>query len=756
LNDRGQTPSEVSQMFNANREALGLLEDAAIMRREVSTGTGGLIGTTFVHDDGQVGTVVDAVERWAFTLEVELDGWKMVNGSGAKLYLPVSGERLNTRSPPSSAGAADTTSDDGTTSGSRSNPTSLAEPILWLADTVQRMRLESEDLVRVTADSLVGARVSRRTPLGGGRVTAVRNVKIRCDLRTAASSARAGSTTVPATGSKRERCANATFSETRSEEPELSDLGESLGMPMQEAQSCRSCSTASSDHDVGLKVLEVGLAAGLGAVGHHGDRERHQGEDGSKATISCATPRGPENADHGHRQVGPSRECSTRRCLSARLVQVASKRGVSRRHREQRASSEDSWAKDGDTDDESGAPDDWSVGTESAAEFDACVATTVNEGTREGFGSQRAGTESRSTNRRGAPSQDIGLRTRRFSFLDNLVPLAALEGVLDCNHLPPSAVAPQSRARRRQLLSHWNTRTSVSMAAGGGASAAPTSFQRRRAHQHDILQHSSGGYSVSPSPASTHSMLEVDDLSERGVRDGEGDDDLLGIVGLEEKIEREERSAERMDGKRIGVEATRKAVREALVLWSGKADILQGRLVVLRTVSASVASTVASSHTQNATSAMSLEEFLASPSPRCCACDMRDGYYRRDDYDRQTPIPPASDNVLRGSGIFTASNNGKIDTAQKHTSGPVAHACYSCAAKSTNVGSEPHDDLHVDGASSDDYRNTCAGVDDFGDTVKGTSTSREEGLVVDLEECLVHMTHLRDWLRLLDQEIGQL
>ncbi|CAM9621454.1 unnamed protein product, partial [Ectocarpus sp. 13 AM-2016] len=575
LNDRGQTPSEVSQMFNANREALGLLEEAAIMRREVSTGTEGLIGTTFVHDDGQVGAVVDAAERWTFTLEVELDGWKMGNGSGAKLYLPVSGERLNTRAPPSSAGTVDTMNGDHTPSGSRSNPRNLTEPIPWLANTVQRMRLESEDLVRVTADSLIGARVSRRTPLGGGRVTAVRNVKIRCDLRTAASSTRAGPTTATATGRKRERRANATLSETRSEEPDLCDRGESLGMPMQEAQSCRSWCTASSDDDVGLKVLEVSLAAGLGAVGHHGDRERCQGEDGSKATSSCATPRGPENAVHGHRQVGPSGECSTRRCLSTRLVQVASNHGVPRRQLEQRPPSEDSCANDGDTDDESGTPDDWSVGTESAAEFDACVATTVNERTREGFGSQRAGTEIRSTNGRGALSQDIGLRTRRFSFLDNLVPLAALEGVLDCNHLPPSAMAPQSRARRRQLLSHWNTRMSVSMAAGGGASAAPTPYQRHRAHQYDTLQHSSGGYSMSPSPASTHSVLEVDDLSVRGARDREGDDDLLGIVGLEEKIEREECSAERMDGKRIGVEATRKALREALVLWSGKADILQ-------------------------------------------------------------------------------------------------------------------------------------------------------------------------------------
>lgn len=178
--------------------------------------------------------------------------------------------------------------------------------------------------------------------------------------------------------------------------------------------------------------------------------------------------------------------------------------------------------------------------------------------------------------------------------------------------------------------------------------------------------------------------------------------------------------------------------------------------MVLRTLSASVASTVASSHTKNATSAMSLEELLASPSPRCCACDMRDGYYRREVYDRQTPTPPASDKVLRGSDISTASNNGAIDTAQNHTSGPVTHACFSCAVKSTNVGSEPHGDLHVDGASSNDCRNTCPGVDDFGDAVKDTSTSRKEGLVVDLEECLVHMTHLRDWLRLLDQEIGQL
>lgn len=318
-----------------------------------------------------------------------------------------SGERPNTRAQPSSAGVADTTNDDeDSTSGSRSNPTRRAEPIPWLAGTVQRMRLESEDLVRVTADSLVGARVSRRTPLGGGRVTAVRNVKIRCDLRTTASSTAAGPTTVTATGSSSERCANATFrSETRSEEPDFSDREGSLGMPMQEPQPCRSCSTTSSDDGVGLNAMEVELSAGLGALGDHGDSGIFQEGGGSKATTSCAKPRVAENAADEHRHVGPSRELSTRRCLSTRLVQVASKHEVSRSRGKLRASSEDAWANDGDIDDESGAPDHWSVGTESAAEFDACAASAVNERTRAAFGSQRAGTDSLSRNDKETPSQ---------------------------------------------------------------------------------------------------------------------------------------------------------------------------------------------------------------------------------------------------------------------------------------------------------------------------------------------------------------
>lgn len=69
-------------------------------------------------------------------------------------------------------------------------------------------------------------------------------------------------------------------------------------------------------------------------------------------------------------------------------------------------------------------------------------------------------------------------------------------------------------------------------------------------------------------------MLEVDDfyvgIGQRSSLDSTGD-----IVGLEEQIESEERSEERMASRRTKMEATRKAVCEALVLWRKKSDLLQ-------------------------------------------------------------------------------------------------------------------------------------------------------------------------------------
>lgn len=70
-------------------------------------------------------------------------------------------------------------------------------------------------------------------------------------------------------------------------------------------------------------------------------------------------------------------------------------------------------------------------------------------------------------------------------------------------------------------------------------------------------------------------MLEVDDFFYVGADGRASLGSVNDIVGLEEQIEREERSEERMASTRAKMEATRKAVCEALVLWSKKADLLQ-------------------------------------------------------------------------------------------------------------------------------------------------------------------------------------
>lgn len=88
-------------------------------------------------------------------------------------------------------------------------------------------------------------------------------------------------------------------------------------------------------------------------------------------------------------------------------------------------------------------------------------------------------------------------------------------------------------------------------------------------------------------------MLEVDDLFRLGLDQkvlrgstkqeiaGGGSGAQVEIVGLEEQIEREEHSEERMDKKRVNMEATRSAVVEAVALWSSKADLLQVQMGVV-------------------------------------------------------------------------------------------------------------------------------------------------------------------------------
>lgn len=86
---------------------------------------------------------------------------------------------------------------------------------------------------------------------------------------------------------------------------------------------------------------------------------------------------------------------------------------------------------------------------------------------------------------------------------------------------------------------------------------------------------------------SNNSTFEVDDLfysglghgtflaSSRKELGGSGNNVSVEMVGIEEQIEREEGSEERMEEKRNRIQDTRSAVHEALVLWSSKASLLQ-------------------------------------------------------------------------------------------------------------------------------------------------------------------------------------
>lgn len=128
---------------------------------------------------------------------------------------------------------------------------------------------------------------------------------------------------------------------------------------------------------------------------------------------------------------------------------------------------------------------------------------------------------------------------------------------------------------------------------------------------------------------------------------------------------------------------------------------------------------------------MSLEEYLASPSPRCCACDKRGGYWQAKSI---TPTVPPSETP---SSVAVPASSERIDDATGGNSNDDGlgtkydRGLSACARKN-----ECRDDGLADGSS---HRGYCA---------------REEQLVAHLQECLEHMTYLRDWLRLLDQELG--
>ncbi|CAM9970595.1 unnamed protein product [Scytosiphon promiscuus] len=653
LNGRGQTPSEVSHMYNGNCQVQELLEEAANMRRAVSTGTsrqtrlllsrmGGLKGATFVHDDGRTGIVLNAYEIWDFTLEVELDKRELETSSGAKLYLPVRGERPKIEKMPSSdspisLAAVDV---DTSTATDRCVPNLHTPPIPWSARVVQRIRLESTELVRV--DGLVGARVSG-TLLGGGTVTAVRDVSVRCEVETIA----------PGNG------------------PDGAVL----------ASSRNNATLVRRDDEVGLSVRERLLSMASTGAAHvlnlpfcNTADEDHGMEVAAAKCAACVGNGRPDEIRRTHLNG---------QCIAARA-----------HGREEGGTGE-------------------AVGQ-----------------TGEGYGEDRHVGNSSRLNGQAFNVTGTDAQTLRHVFSDNLVPLAAVKGVVDCENLPLSAAAPLSRARRRALVDRRKRRLS----------ASPSSTPENR-HQHDGLQNCLGKSPSSPfSPSQTPVMLE-----------------LVEIVGMEGQIEREDQSEERRERKRARVEATRKAVFEALLLWSDKADILQAKLVAVRRVASSAASTVSESTTHDVTRAIPLDELLASPSPRCCACNTRGG-------SRQTPgtgnttAPPLD--CHSGTPNHAGSRKMALDIGGSTALRKAMVDRHAWSATSEyeeeNLAAVFEDNLSSGQTNVDPSFLARSGPVGVSKDANATALSRDKQLVGRLEECLKNMMNLRDWLRYLDREIHRI
>lgn len=134
---------------------------------------------------------------------------------------------------------------------------------------------------------------------------------------------------------------------------------------------------------------------------------------------------------------------------------------------------------------------------------------------------------------------------------------------------------------------------------------------------------------------------------------------------------------------------------------------------------------------------MSLEEYLASPSPRCCACDKREGYWQEKSTEPLMPPSETSPTIAVRASPETVGGDAAVtrisvdDDGQSSTNDRGLSACYARENR-----------CHDDSVANGDDARRCS------------MNPREEQLVAHLQECHMQMAHLRDWLRLLDQELG--
>lgn len=132
--------------------------------------------------------------------------------------------------------------------------------------------------------------------------------------------------------------------------------------------------------------------------------------------------------------------------------------------------------------------------------------------------------------------------------------------------LPSSATTLLSRDLQRRLRERGTTNPALPWAT--------TTPGRSPSHEHQHQDHDHRGKPSLPRALSIPaSVVESWDRGANGVTGPWASG--CELVGLEEEVARREGAEEKKEERRGRIEATRRAVCEALALWSSKADLLQ-------------------------------------------------------------------------------------------------------------------------------------------------------------------------------------
>lgn len=138
--------------------------------------------------------------------------------------------------------------------------------------------------------------------------------------------------------------------------------------------------------------------------------------------------------------------------------------------------------------------------------------------------------------------------------------------VMPYRQLPASATTPLSRGLRRRRC--WEE-------SGTPISALPSTTTTPHQHWRQYQDQRRKQLLLPPTPAPVTPVGIVESW-DRGFNGGKGAwASGCDLVGLEEELARRNGADEERDEKRERMETTRRAVCEALALWSSKADLLQ-------------------------------------------------------------------------------------------------------------------------------------------------------------------------------------